>query len=495
MKFKILITILFFSIFVASASAQVDYGSSSPKDSDYDGLTDQSETQTYKTDPQKFDTDGDGISDGAEILVGSDPAVKNVFDKIMPQIEKKSAPWVWYAIRTTGLTAYVLMFFAIVFGVGIYTKFIFRILKSETVFVLHKLFSVYTWIFVTIHIFSLFFDKYLGFSLTEIFIPFLSHFKSVPVGLGIISFYGFLAIIISSLFFRLKHRRAWRLLHYLTYPTFLSVLMHGIRTGSDTSAFQGLYWTTGFIFAALVLYRLAYPYIVKEYRAVIKKIEMLAGGVIVLSLALSDDEKLKFKPGQYVSIALYDKRGKIGQKHHFSISSSPDEGGVRLGIKIFGKFTQELSVKKEGDEIALFGPYGDFVFDAEKMKDVVFIAGGIGITPFMSAFRCAADRKLPNKMTLLYSNKTVDGTAFFDEIKALAGQNNNFKPYFTVTNEIAPRGFEHGMLCQATMQKFIANFSNKYFFICGPAPFMEAMAGCLRSCGVPENRIRREFFY
>lgn len=494
MKSKILITILFSFLFIGSAFAQVDY-SSDPKDSDFDGLTDQGEAQIYKTDPQKFDTDGDGVSDGAEILLGSDPITKNTFSPVISQVEKKPVPWVWYTIRATGLTAYALMFIVIVFGIGIYTKFIFRILKSETVFVLHKLLSVYAWIFVTIHILALFFDEYLGFSFTEIFIPFLSHFKNVPVGLGILAFYGFLVIIISSLFFRLKHRRAWRLLHYITYPTFFLVMVHGIKTGSDTAAFKELYWITGLIFGALVIYRLAYSYITKEYRAVIKKIEKPASNVIILDLTLPDNEKLKFKPGQYVSLALYNKRGGTGLRHHFSIASSPGDKNIRLGIKIFGNFTQELARKKEGDEIALYGPFGDFVFDERKMKDVVFIAGGIGVTPFMSAFRYAIDKKLSNKMTLLYSNRTADETIFLEEIKDMARQNPNFKPYFTVTNEIAPRGFEHGMICQATMQKFIANFSRKYFFICGPAPFMEAMADCLRSCGVPENRIRREFFY
>ena len=495
MKSKILITILFSFLLVGSVSAQVDYGANSPKDSDFDGLTDQGETQIYKTDPQIFDTDGDGISDGAEVLLGSDPAVKNTFSPVISQVEKKPAPWVWYTIRATGLTAYVLMFIVIVFGVGIYTKFIFRVLKSETVFVLHKLLSVYTWIFVTIHILALFFDEYLGFSFTEAFIPFMSHFKNIPVSLGIMAFYGLLVIMVSSIFFRLRYRRAWRLLHYATYPTFFLVMVHGIKTGTDTVAFKELYLVTGLIFGALVLYRLAYPYIVKEYRAVIKKIEKPAKDVTIIDLALPNNEKLDFKPGQYVSLALYNKRGGIGLKHHFSISSSPDDDGIRLGIKIIGKFTQELAQKKEGDEIALFGPYGDFIFDERKMKDVVFIAGGIGVTPFMSAFRYAIDKKLSNQMTLLYSNRTADETIFLEEIKDMARQNPNFKPYFTITDEAAPRGFEHGMICQATMQKFITSFSRKYFFICGPAPFMEAMADCLRSCGVPENRIRREFFY
>lgn len=493
MKFKIIVTILFSFLFVGSAFAQVDYGANSPKDSDFDGLTDQGEVQIYETDPLKFDTDGDGISDGAEILFGTSPVSKNNFSATA-KAKEKEIPWVWYMIRSTGLAAYFLMFIVTVLGIGVYTKFIFKFLKSETAFVWHKLLSVYTWIFVTIHIVALFFDEYLGFSVKNVFIPFLSHFKNIPVSLGIFGFYGLLVIIISSLFFRLKHRRTWRLLHYVSYPTFFLVMLHGIKTGTDTAAFKELYWVTGLIFGALVIYRLAYPYIAKEYRAVIKKIEVVKG-VIILDLALPNGERLNFRPGQHVSLALYNRRGGTGLRHHFSIASSPDDECIRLGIKILGNFTQELARKKEGDTIALYGPFGDFIFDEHEMRDVVFIAGGIGITPFMSALRYAAARRLPHQLTLLYSNRTVDGTMFLDEIKDLAKKNHNFKPYFTVTSEIAPRGFEHGALCQATMQKFITNFSKKHYFICGPAAFMEAMADCLKSCGVPENRIRREFFY
>lgn len=487
-----LFTILISVFFAGAAQAQVNYGQGSPKDSDYDGLTDQGESQLYKTDPQKFDTDGDGISDGAEILYGSDPLIKGY--QIDLETEEEAIPWAWYVIRATGLAAYVLLFIIIISGIGIYTKSIFKFFKSETVLILHKLFSYSAGIFIIAHIAALPFDEFLGFSFADILIPFVSDFKTGPLGLGILGFYLFLIVILSSIFLREKFRRLWRLLHYLSYPTFILIFMHGIRAGTDTEAVQGMYWATGIIFGVLFLYRIAFPYTEKQYAAIIKRMERPTADLMIIDFSLGG-EKLKFKPGQYVSLALYDKKGRPGQKHHFSISSSPNDNEIRLGIKILGNFTQELSKMKEGDQVVLYGPYGDFVFDSQKMKDAVFIAGGIGVTPFMSAFRYATDNRLSNKLTLLYSNRNLNGIAFLDEIRELAKKNENFKPHFTVTDEAAPRGFEHGMLCQATIQKFIDNISGKYFFICGPAPFMDAMVDCLLACGVPQNRIRREYFY
>jgi ferredoxin-NADP reductase len=237
----------------------------------------------------------------------------------------------------------------------------------------------------------------------------------------------------------------------------------------------------------------------KEYRYFIKKTEKPALDVVVLELAdIRGVPIFDFKPGQYVMICYRNKKGHMEEKHAFSIASSPmKKDSLRLGIKIMGKFTTGLSQLKAGQEIFVMGPFGNFVFDEKKYNEIVFIAGGIGITPFISTLQYACDKKLPNSMGLLYSNKNLKGTTFMNELLEMEENNVNITSIFSVTEEKISENSNkiiNGRITPLLMKKFVGKTKGKTFFICGPVPFMDAMKKNLSEIGVLDFQIEMEEF-
>ncbi|NTW22389.1 hypothetical protein HGA34_02465 [Candidatus Falkowbacteria bacterium] len=236
-----------------------------------------------------------------------------------------------------------------------------------------------------------------------------------------------------------------------------------------------------------------------EYRYFVRKIHQPTPEIVALELADRLGRPVfAFRPGQYVMIAYTNAKGLLERKHAFSLASSPTETDhIKLGIKVGGKFTQGLLGLKPGDQVIVNGPFGNFVFDEAKHKNAVFLAGGIGITPFYSALKYATDRKLDNRMTLLYSNRTLERTLYYREIKALETKNKNLRALFSVTDKnilpVAGRVVNKRLDGQV-INEFVGGHEGKTFFICGPAPFMKAMKGDLLGLGVKPSQIEMEGF-
>ncbi len=232
----------------------------------------------------------------------------------------------------------------------------------------------------------------------------------------------------------------------------------------------------------------------------IYNISINLGEVIVVDVAKSDGGPVfDFQPGQYAMLMIFDRDGKLMEEHPFSIASSPNQKrSLQFGIKMMGRFTRRLAELKKDDEIYILGPFGNFIFDQEKHKDAVFVAGGVGITPFMSIFRYAFDNNLQNKLTLLYGARTIESALYFQEIKQLEDQNKSFKAYFAITDEDVSADVARAKKCFINLKMIWEtvdfNISDKKFFVCGPPPFMTAMMNCLKRMGVSENDIFTEKF-
>ncbi|GEM_PF-499578 len=233
-------------------------------------------------------------------------------------------------------------------------------------------------------------------------------------------------------------------------------------------------------------------------RYLIKKIEIIAD-VLDLELSPADGRPIfNFYPGQYAMITYNKENGVRPDKHAFSLASSPtDKARLRFGIKIMGNFTQGLTKLKLGQEIFVSGPFGKFTFNEKKHRDLVLIAGGIGITPFLSAMKYAADKNLSNRLALIYSNKTLAGTLFFREIIELAARHENLRALFCLTDDQPHpeiKNIFNGRVNGQVIKNFAGSLSGKTFFICGPAPFMAAVKANLIALGVNKQRVVTEEF-
>lgn len=236
-----------------------------------------------------------------------------------------------------------------------------------------------------------------------------------------------------------------------------------------------------------------------NYKYILKDVAKHNQEVIVLELADNNGQPVfNYKPGQYVMIAYVNDKGVLEQRHAFSIASSPTQNShLMLGIKIGGTFTRGLLNLKIGTPISVSGPYGKFIFNPAKHQDTVMLAGGIGITPFLSAMTFATDNKLANKIALLYSARTVVGASFLNEIKQLELKNPNLKTLLSITDEkilAGTTGIIGERINSNVIKDFVGSINGKTFFICGPVPFMEACKNNLLALGVNEAQIKMEAF-
>ncbi len=209
------------------------------KDSDADGLTDQAEIEIYFTNPIDADTDQDGIDDGAEILNSTNPLLKDA------QTDgTDTSKFAWYIGRASGILAFILLTLVVVNGLLMSTRLAFRLMPPALNYEMHRFFSWMAILAVIGHFVSFTFDGFFHLTFLEGILPFMldRDFTSAlgygfrfSVGIGIIAFYGILALVVTSELRRFGFPlKKWRTLHYTSFLAYILFLAHGIMAGSDS---------------------------------------------------------------------------------------------------------------------------------------------------------------------------------------------------------------------------------------------------------------------
>ncbi len=213
-----------------------------------------------------------------------------------------------------------------------------------------------------------------------------------------------------------------------------------------------------------------------------------------------DGQPYPYTAGQFAFFELDelmhdDPRGK---RRHFTLSSSPTEHGiVQFTTKRRGFGLKETLLNAApGLEVSLEEPRGRFTLPESAAKPIVFLGGGIGVTPFRSMLRCASDENLPHKITLLYSAPSPQDLVFRREFELLPQENPNVRIVLSVTdaNGDATWQGETGRIDAEKIHRFVDDVPNSVFYTCGPPPMVQAMEELLKSIGVTEQNIRVERF-
>lgn len=205
-----------------------------------------------------------------------------------------------------------------------------------------------------------------------------------------------------------------------------------------------------------------------------------------------------FKPGQFLTMRLVDEKGTFLKDdagkplvRSYSISSSPLEEGVfTLTIKLVGSFTKKLFAMKEGEIVEAMGPLGGFCIDEGKMKDVVFLAGGSGVTPFVSMLSYYGQKPCQTRFTLIYSCKRECDFILYNKLRSLS--HPSIKLVFTLTRPEQSPGWQGktGRISATLINDACeGRLEGKYFFICGPKEMIGAMQQELLSLGIPQSSI------
>lgn len=209
----------------------------------------------------------------------------------------------------------------------------------------------------------------------------------------------------------------------------------------------------------------------------------------VISFVFKSGEHLNWKAGQFMRYKIDDSSSPENMSRFFSISAAPFEGNLMLTTKFMpgggSMFKKDLAKMEIGQIIEASGPNGDFVID-NLNQEFVFIAGGIGITPFRSMILQMDYDRQPINVTLLYANRTED-IVFKEELEAIAKRNPGFKIHYFISE--GDRKID-----EKAIKSTVFSLQSSVFYISGPQGMVRVMESLVSSLGVHDEKIIHDYF-
>ena len=212
------------------------------------------------------------------------------------------------------------------------------------------------------------------------------------------------------------------------------------------------------------------------------------------------DKPFSFKPGQYLEWTLgHKKTDNRGNRRYFTIASSPTEENIHLGVKFYdhsSSFKKTLLSMREGDGIVATGLAGDFTLPKNKKEKLVFIAGGIGVTPFRSMIQYLLDMNEKRDIVFLYSNPTLNDIAYknvFEDARTSLG----LKVVYILTQEghqAANPSYYFGRISGEMIAQAIPDFQERHFYVSGTHNMVVTCDTELAKIGVKKSNVTTDFF-
>jgi ferredoxin-NADP reductase len=232
-------------------------------------------------------------------------------------------------------------------------------------------------------------------------------------------------------------------------------------------------------------------------RAQIKEKREVAKGTLLVVFDLLGRE-VDFTPGQYFWVTLLDPPydDEKGPRRHISVVTSPNERGVlglctRLRDSAFKRSLAELPT---GAAVDVEEPKGNFLLPEDTDQRYVFIAGGIGITVFRCMLRYIAEERLPHRVTLVYSNRDRESTAFLDELLELERDNANIELVLTMTDDPEWDGESRRIGPDLLRDRLGDEWQELTYLIAGPPAMVNGVVESLQAAGIPEEQLRPDRF-
>jgi predicted ferric reductase len=295
----------------------------------------------------------------------------------------------------------------------------------------------------------------------------------------------------------------WRLLHGVLAVVILGgAFVHSWLAGADLAGpvFKGLWIALlGGTAVVLVWHRFVGPALRRRCPYRVTEVKQEAENVWTVEMEPPDEGRAeKHLPGQFHFLTLHRDRGLPEEEHHFTISSSPEQAGrVASTIKAVGDFTSTIGDTRPGDTASVQGPFGRFSYRLHpEERDLVFVAGGIGITPLASMLRAMRDAHEDYQVLLLYGNRTRSDIVFREELDEMAaGEHPRLTVVHVLSRESEDWQGERGHIDREALERHVGrDVSGKTFYVCGPKPLLAATVANLKAMGVKDGRIRTEIF-
>jgi ferredoxin-NADP reductase len=210
--------------------------------------------------------------------------------------------------------------------------------------------------------------------------------------------------------------------------------------------------------------------------------------------------RLDFKPGQSADLTLSNppETDAEGNTRTFSIASPPFENHLLFTTRMRDTaFKRSLQKVPLGTQVKIDPPTGSFTLHKNSAKAAVFLAGGIGITPFLSILRQADHDRLPHKLHLFYSNRRPEDAPFLDVLQMLETTNPNFRLVCTMTEMSKSKREwkrETGLINQEMLSGDLTNLQGPIYYIAGPPAMVAGLRKMLVTANIDEDDIRTEDF-
>ena len=207
-----------------------------------------------------------------------------------------------------------------------------------------------------------------------------------------------------------------------------------------------------------------------------------------------------FKAGQFLGMTLVDpaETDAEGNTRTFSIASAPYEETLMVATRMRDTaFKRVLNTMPFGTAVKLESPSGGLTLHNDVKRTAVFLAGGIGITPFRSIVFRAAQEKLPHRIFLFCSNRRPEDAPFLDELQALENENPNYKLVASMTEMVKSRRPWHGeggQIRQAMLSRYLKDAVSPIYYIAGPPQMVKGLHTVIKEAGVDDGNIRAEEF-
>ena len=388
-----------------------------------------------------------------------------------------------HAPRTTGTTmlggiAFLLMTCSIVLSTRL-PVFEDWFGGLDRMYQVHKVAGVVSGLFVLVHFFGVPKELPAGVDpVANALVP------SVPLGMGA------LIVLVISLALALNRKIAysrWRPMHKLMGLVYFLAIGHFLNAPSvffERFSASGIFLIAAAIIGALSFLfsvagmnkRTAWKFDIETVTALERATEIVLKPV---------DKMFDFTPGQFAFVEIQGK--SWSEPHPFTISSAPGEDRLRFTIKVLGDWTRKVREELEpGGEVIVRGPYGRF--DAARAGNKqIWLAGGIGLTPFLSKLR-AMEVGDARQIHLVYAAREEQDAIFLDELKARAKELGNITlvPLFSNEGDFAR--------VDIMKQKLPDPLGSYEFFMCGPKPMIDGLMTDLKKEGVKRSNIHTEAF-
>jgi predicted ferric reductase len=310
----------------------------------------------------------------------------------------------------------------------------------------------------------------------------------IPKALGIIALLLMMALIGITLFAHWKYQILLKTHRYLGMAFMLGAI-HGFLIPSDISNNIWLALYSGALAVAGVgayFYRTIFSRMIPKHHFSVVSVQELSKDITEITME-PEETPLSFTPGQFIFVRFMN--GNVSEEiHPFSISSAPNERNLRITVKNLGDYTADLPHLAVGATAEVEGPFGGFTEEKARTPYQIWIAGGIGITPFLSRARAlASDPGTAAHIDLYYTTNSREEMLFLQELQQIAARN----PQLTIIPHACK---EAGYLSASVLAEKSGTLMEKDIFVCGPPSMMSTILRQCRGLGVRSKFLHAEEF-